>query len=74
MQLAKYVQNNHVDSRKFTAFKNSVAQFQEQYGRPMAIEEAHDYCKTLFNDFKLIDLIVAFVRDSSDVSPGAVKE
>jgi hypothetical protein len=24
------------------------------------MEELHDYCKTLFNDFKLIDLIVGF--------------
>ena len=64
IQIAKYVQNNHVDSRKFATFKSGIEKFTEQKGRRMAYEEAVDYGKTLFEELKFIEMLANFCKDT----------
>jgi len=66
IQIAKYVQNNHIDTRKFTTFKQGVIKLQDQKGRRMAVEEAVDYAKTLFEELKFIELFVYFCKAPED--------
>ena len=66
IQIAKYVQNNHIDTRKFTTFKQGVIKLQEQKGRRMATEEAVEYAKTLFEELKFIELFVFFCKAPQD--------
>jgi hypothetical protein len=35
----------------------------DQKSRRMSIEEMNTYCKTLFNDFKFIDMLVNFCKE-----------
>jgi hypothetical protein len=35
----------------------------DQKSRRMSIEEMHTYCKTLFTDFKFIDMLVNFCKE-----------
>lgn len=72
IQIAKYVQNNHIDTRKFTTFKQGVIKLQDQKGRRMALEEAVDYAKTLFEELKFIELFVYFCKAPEDKSNTAV--
>jgi hypothetical protein len=37
----------------------------DQKGRRMSIEEMSIYCKTLFQDFKFIDMLVNFCKDTT---------
>jgi len=66
IQIARYVQNNHIDTRKFTTFKQGVIKTQEQKGRRMATEEAVEYAKTLFEELKFIELFVYFCKAPED--------
>ena len=64
IQIARYVQNNHVDNRKFATLRQGVAKFAEQKGRRMAYEEAVDYGKTLFEELKFIEMLATFCKDT----------
>ena len=64
IQIAKYVQNNHVDNRKFATFRTGICKFTEQKGRRMAYEEAVDYGKTLFEELKFIEMLANFCKDT----------
>ena len=63
LEISKFIQNSHIDTRKFATLKTQVTQFREGKGRRMSIEELQDYCKTLFQDFKFIDMLVKFLKE-----------
>ena len=68
--LARYVQNNHIDVRKFNTLKLGISKFHENKGKQMSLEEMVDYCKTLFSDRKFIDILAKFSIDD----PKSVEE
>ena len=70
LTIARYVQNNHIDARKFNTLKAGVAKFVDSKGKQMSLEEMIDYCRTLFSDRKFIDILAKFSIDD----PKSVEE
>jgi hypothetical protein len=66
-QISKFVQNSQIDCRKFITMKQQVLQASDQKGRRMSVEEMKIYCKTLFQDFKFIDMVVQFCMEKDSV-------
>ena len=66
IEICKFVQNNLIDTRKFATLKAQALQFMELRGRRMSLEEFQDYCKTLFQDHKFIDMILKFLRGEEE--------
>ena len=66
-QISKLVQNSQIDCRKFITLKHQVLQASDQKGRMMSAEEMNIYCKTLFQDFKFIDMVVQFCLEKDSV-------
>ncbi len=50
---------------KFLRIKVAVNDFLESKGRRMSIEELIEFCKLEFEDFKLIDFIVQFCKETT---------